>query len=70
VDIDYIVDIVSGVSIPLPDYWELINPSASSEPLSDIKVTKQGSSPHKSAVLLSSDPVNKLNDVGVIMVTR
>jgi len=48
--------------MPLPDYWEIRNPSKSSEPLTLVKVSKQDVSPHANAIVIESDPINTEND--------
>jgi len=50
VNMDYIVDIQTGNSIPLPDYWKIINPKESSEQFTEIQVVKQDVAPHSSAI--------------------
>jgi len=48
--------------MPLPDYWEVRNPSKSSEPYTLVKVSKQDVSPHVNAIVIESDPINLVDD--------
>jgi len=69
VNMDYIVDIVNGNSVPLPDYWRIVNPKQSSEEITDIKVVKEDVSPHHQAIQVYSNPVEDFG-YGVIFHTR
>jgi len=66
---DYIVDIPSGNSTPLPDYWRVVNPKTSSEEFTEVQVVKQDVAPHLSAIQIISNPVES-SGYGTIIETR
>lgn len=61
---------MQGVSIPLPDTWQIETPN---QTLGDpnFKITKQDTSPHQQAIILDADvSLSDQKDAAVFLVTR
>jgi len=68
---DYIADIAFGSSIPLPDYWIIYNTPNSSEEYTNIRITNQDVTPHKSAIKVIDNAIDKKDNIfGVSIITR
>jgi len=65
-----VVDITQGVSVPLPDVWQIEVPNQTDgDPM--FKITKQDTSPHLQAIRLESElTFNTPNFPAVFLVTR